>query len=101
MGLVSLETLVLLLDLSHVWLYRVANRLRFSSAGDMTKPIYRHLAQQKWLSYDAKLLAQRISQFRVVPDLLPNLEPKASVELWFGDDNYGGTTTVQFLARPL
>src|SRR6187549_1463261 len=49
----------------------------------MDKPIYRYLADRKWRSYDRKLIAQRISQFHIVPDLLPKLEPTADVQLYF------------------
>ncbi|ATY58630.1 Phosphatidylethanolamine-binding PEBP [Cordyceps militaris] len=43
--------------------------------GDMTKPIYRHLAEKKWRAYDYKLIQQRIAQFSIVPDVLPKLDP--------------------------
>ncbi|KAJ6788716.1 hypothetical protein PWT90_10054 [Aphanocladium album] len=51
--------------------------------GDMTKPIYRHLAEKKWRSYDYKLIKQRIEQFNIVPDVLPKLEPVVDVQLYF------------------
>lgn len=51
--------------------------------GDMSKPIYRHYAEQKWRSYDHRLITQRISQFNIVPDILPKLEPTADVQLFF------------------
>ncbi|KAM0667287.1 hypothetical protein ACQRIT_005995 [Beauveria bassiana] len=51
--------------------------------GDMTKPIYRHLAERKWRSYDYKLIKQRIEQFNIVPDILPKLEPTVDVQLYF------------------
>ncbi|XWW98109.1 hypothetical protein V2A60_006105 [Cordyceps javanica] len=51
--------------------------------GDMTKPIYRHLAEKKWRSYDYKLIQQRIEQFSIVPDVLPKLEPVVDVQLYF------------------
>ncbi|KAG6009941.1 hypothetical protein E4U21_000712 [Claviceps maximensis] len=51
--------------------------------GDMNKPIYRALAEKKWRSYDYRLITQRIKQFNIVPDVLPNLEPTADVQLFF------------------
>jgi large subunit ribosomal protein L35 len=51
--------------------------------GDMNKPIYRHYAEKKWRSYDHRLITQRISQFNIVPDILPKLEPTADVQLYF------------------
>lgn len=49
----------------------------------MNKPIYRHYAEQKWRSYDYKLITQRIKQFNIVPDVLPKLEPSLDVQLYF------------------
>ena len=49
----------------------------------MNKPIYRSLAEKKWRSYDHRLVTQRISQFNIVPDVLPKLEPTADVQLYF------------------
>ncbi|KAK0742268.1 phosphatidylethanolamine-binding protein [Apiosordaria backusii] len=40
--------------------------------GDMNKPIYRYLAEKKWRSMDYKIITQRIHQFNIVPDILPN-----------------------------
>lgn len=51
--------------------------------GDMNKPIYRYYAEKKWRSYDYRLIQQRISQFHIVPDLLPSLQPTADVDLFF------------------
>ncbi|EGR49439.1 uncharacterized protein TRIREDRAFT_60008 [Trichoderma reesei QM6a] len=51
--------------------------------GDMNKPIYRHYAERKWRSYDYRLIAQRIKQFSIVPDVLPKLDPLADVQLFF------------------
>lgn len=50
----------------------------------MNKPIYRYLADQKWRKYKRLVLEQRISQFGLVPDLLPTLDPVADVDLAFG-----------------
>lgn len=49
----------------------------------MNKPIYRHLAEKKWRAYDEKLIAQRIEQHHIVPDLLPKFHPTADVQLHF------------------
>jgi large subunit ribosomal protein L35 len=49
----------------------------------MNKPIYRHLAEKKWRSYDHRLITQRIEQFNIVPDIIPKLEPTADVQLYF------------------
>ncbi|TQS38868.1 hypothetical protein Golomagni_00619 [Golovinomyces magnicellulatus] len=53
------------------------------NTGDMNKPIYRHLACEKWKGYHRKILVQRIEQFAIVPDLLPTFEPKAAVNVAF------------------
>jgi large subunit ribosomal protein L35 len=49
----------------------------------MDKPIYRYYAEKKWLSYDHRLITQRIEQFNIVPDILPKLVPTADVQLYF------------------
>ena len=51
--------------------------------GDMSKPIYRHLAEQKWRGYPYRLLTQRISQLHIVPDVLPKFDPVMDVQLYF------------------
>ncbi|KAK4229804.1 phosphatidylethanolamine-binding protein [Podospora fimiseda] len=51
--------------------------------GDMTKPIYRYLAERKWRSMDYKIITQRINQFHIVPDLLPKFDPTMDVKLVF------------------
>lgn len=51
--------------------------------GDMSKPIYRHLADKKWRSYAREILLQRIHQMNVVPDLLPSIDPVVSTSLMF------------------
>ena len=53
----------------------------------MNRPIYRHLADRKWRSYDRLVLIQRIEQHHVVPDILPYLDPTASVSLHFDRRN--------------
>lgn len=52
--------------------------------GDMSKPIYRHLAKQKWLEMKRKIMVQRLNQMNVVPDIVPFLEPQADVTIHFG-----------------
>lgn len=49
----------------------------------MTKPVYRFMAERRWRSMDYKIIAQRISQFHVVPDLLPAFDPTMDVKLSF------------------
>lgn len=53
--------------------------------GDMNKPIYRHLAEERWRGRPLRLIQQRIEQFHLAPDLLPpnQLQPSADVELFF------------------
>ncbi|KAH9829204.1 mitochondrial large ribosomal subunit YmL35 [Teratosphaeria destructans] len=52
---------------------------------DMNKPIYRHLADKKWRDYPRKVLVQRIEQMKVVPDVLPVIDPIVSTRLvWNG-----------------
>lgn len=56
-----------------------------SLLGDLSKPVYRHLAQKKWESYDKKVNVQRIEQFNIVPDLVAALQPVVAVDLAFKD----------------
>ncbi|CAK7240672.1 MAG: mitochondrial 54S ribosomal protein YmL35 [Sporothrix thermara] len=53
--------------------------------GDMRKPIYRYLAEERWRGRPLRLIQQRIEQFHLAPDLLPpsKLQPNADVELFF------------------
>jgi len=55
--------------------------------GDMSKPIYRYLADRKWREYQRKIIVQRIEQLAIVPDLLPHFEPTADVRLAFRNRN--------------
>jgi large subunit ribosomal protein L35 len=55
--------------------------------GDMTKPIYRYLADRKWREYQRKIIVQRIEQLGIVPDVLPFFEPTAEVRLAFRQKN--------------
>ncbi|KAL1956030.1 hypothetical protein VTO42DRAFT_7845 [Malbranchea cinnamomea] len=52
--------------------------------GDMNKPIYRFLADRKWREYRRKILIQRLTQMKVIPDVLAHIDPVADVKLWFG-----------------
>ncbi|KAI1191066.1 ribosomal protein YmL35 [Nemania serpens] len=51
--------------------------------GDMDKPIYRYLAEKKWRGLPYRVIAQRIEQLHIVPDVLPKFEPVADVQLYF------------------
>ena len=62
---------------------RFEPRLTDSPLGDMNKPIYRHLAEQKWRGMPYRIIKQRIEQFNIVPDVLPKFEPTADVQLSF------------------
>ncbi|KAJ5152259.1 hypothetical protein N7492_010554 [Penicillium capsulatum] len=52
--------------------------------GDLSKPIYRFLADRKWREYRRKILVQRITQMKVIPDVLPHCEPVVDTKLYFG-----------------
>jgi len=76
----QLHDLVILADINDP-----AVKRRFEDGqGDMNKPIYRHLAEQKWRKYKRLVLEQRIAQLAVVPDLLPALDLVADIDLAFG-----------------
>lgn len=49
----------------------------------MSKPIYRYFAEQKWRSMAHKILAQRVKQFHIVPDVLSRFDPKMDLQLSF------------------
>jgi large subunit ribosomal protein L35 len=51
--------------------------------GDLNKPIYRHLADRKWRDYPRKILVQRINQMKIVPDVIPNVDPLLDVKIVF------------------
>ena len=50
----------------------------------MNKPIYRYLADRKWREYRRPVIVQRITQMKIIPDVVPNFEPVADVKLAFG-----------------
>ncbi|PWY94285.1 PEBP-like protein [Aspergillus sclerotioniger CBS 115572] len=51
--------------------------------GDLSKPIYRYLADRKWREYRRKILVQRITQMKVIPDVLPHCDPIVDTKLYF------------------
>ncbi|KAK2801495.1 hypothetical protein FQN50_007711 [Emmonsiellopsis sp. PD_5] len=60
-------------------------RRRFEDGmADMSKPIYRYLADKKWREYRRSIIVQRITQMKVIPDVLPHIDPIADVKLAFG-----------------
>ena len=52
--------------------------------GDMEKPVYRHLAREKFMSRRYLILKQRLSQMHVYPDLLPPFDPSCDIGIHFG-----------------
>ncbi|KAF9785946.1 phosphatidylethanolamine-binding protein [Thelephora terrestris] len=51
---------------------------------DVSKPVYRHLAEKKWRNDgDLDLLMERVHQMNVVPDVLPSLHPSFDLRLTF------------------
>lgn len=53
----------------------------------MNKPIYRFLADRKWREYRRKVLVQRITQMKVVPDVTPHCDPSVDIKINFGRKN--------------
>lgn len=53
--------------------------------GDLSKPIYRFLADKEWRKYKRNVLVQRITQMSIIPDVLPVLDPIVNVDLAFGN----------------
>lgn len=49
----------------------------------MSKPVYRYFNEQKWRGMDYQILAQRVQQFHIVPDVLPKFDPQMDVQLTF------------------
>ncbi|KAK5047030.1 hypothetical protein LTR84_006972 [Exophiala bonariae] len=56
--------------------------------GDMSKPIYRYLAEQKWQEYPRKVQVQRINQMKVIPDVVPAVDPILDIKITFGKRTY-------------
>ncbi|KIX08474.1 uncharacterized protein Z518_03130 [Rhinocladiella mackenziei CBS 650.93] len=76
----ELERLKILADINDPDVKR-----RFENGrGDMNKPIYRYLADRKWREYPRKILVQRVTQMKVVPDVIPNVDPIVDVKISFG-----------------
>lgn len=50
----------------------------------MAKPIYRYLADQKWRDYRRKILVQRITQMKVIPDVLQHCDPIVDTKMYYG-----------------
>ncbi|EEP80175.1 conserved hypothetical protein [Uncinocarpus reesii 1704] len=74
-----LEKLKVLADINDPMIKR-----RFEDGlGDMSKPIYRYLADKKWRDYRREILVQRITQMKVVPDVLAHVNPVVDVTLSF------------------
>lgn len=61
-----------------------AQAYHISISGDMSKPIYRYLADRKWREYRRKILVQRITQMKVIPDVLPHCDPVVDTKMYFG-----------------
>ncbi|KAI5287115.1 hypothetical protein KEM52_001745 [Ascosphaera acerosa] len=78
-----LEKLKVLADINDP----VVRRKFEDGQGDMSKPIYRYLADKKWREYRRPVLEQRITQMKVVPDVLAHIDPVADVRLFF--DKHG------------
>ncbi|KAI1100745.1 PEBP-like protein [Jackrogersella minutella] len=49
----------------------------------MDKPIYRYYAERKWRGLPYRMIAQRIKQLNIVPDVLPKFDPITDVQLFF------------------
>jgi len=47
----------------------------------MSKPIYRYLAEKKWRLMKRKVLVQRITQMKVIPDVYPSAEPVLDIDI--------------------
>ncbi|GJE94174.1 PEBP-like protein [Phanerochaete sordida] len=51
---------------------------------DMTRPVYRHLIEQRWRQEGAlDLVMERVHQMGVVPDLLPDIRPSIDLRVNF------------------
>ncbi|KTW30191.1 hypothetical protein T552_00669 [Pneumocystis carinii B80] len=53
---------------------------------DMTIPVYRYLAKQKWMERPYRLLMQRVEQMYVIPDAYERFKPTVEVVLRFGKE---------------
>lgn len=50
---------------------------------DYNLPVYRHLGKKHWEAYKQMLLMQRLESLKVIPDTLPTLTPRVSVDIKF------------------
>ncbi|KAF1918577.1 phosphatidylethanolamine-binding protein [Ampelomyces quisqualis] len=80
-----LHRLIILADINDP----IVKRKFEDGQGDMNKPIYRYLADQKWRQYKRLVLDQRLNQLSVMPDLLPTLDVVADIDLGFGRKSVG------------
>lgn len=80
-----LDDLIILADINDP----VVKRKFEDGQGDMNKPIYRYLAEEKWRKYKRLVLEQRITQLGVVPDFLPAFNLVADVDLGFARKDVG------------
>lgn len=55
--------------------------------GDLNKPIYRFLADRKWRHYRRKIQEQRVTQMKVVPDVIPHCDSVVDIRMNFGRVN--------------
>lgn len=59
--------------------------LQLTCVGDMSKPIFRYLADRKWRDYERKIVEERITQMNVIPDVLPEIDLVVQTQLGFKD----------------
>jgi large subunit ribosomal protein L35 len=52
---------------------------------DLTRPVYRFLAEEAWRGKPLALLKQRVEQMHVTPDLIPLISPEVDVSLAMQD----------------
>lgn len=68
--------------------WSLAMFLVLMTLGDMNKPIYRYLAERKWQEYPRKVQVQRINQMKVIPDVVPAVDPILDIKIRFGKRTY-------------
>ncbi|KAI5811082.1 phosphatidylethanolamine-binding protein [Peziza echinospora] len=70
-------------------------RVKYNFDNDIagpTKPVYRFLLDRKWREMRRPVLMQRITQMKVIPDVLPFIDPVVDVQVRFsGRDVKPGT----------
>jgi len=67
----------------------------------LNKPIYRYLLDKKWRSYARPILMQRLTQMRVIPDILPTIDPTVDVQVRFRGYNVKPGTILNTLRTEL